>query len=93
MARTLASCLPGSVYIVPGRTSVIPKKVKLSLELSRELDQMLQEIAEESATTKSEVLRRALALAEIAHDARREKRFLGLVDDRRKLDTEIVGLP
>jgi predicted transcriptional regulator len=69
------------------------EKVRLSLELSRELDEMLQEMADESATTKSEVLRRALALAKVAHDARKEKRYLGLVDDRRKLDTEIVGLP
>lgn len=68
-------------------------KVKLSLELGRELDQMLQQIADESATTKSEVLRRALALAKIAHDAKCWKRCLGLVEDRRKLDTEIVGLP
>ncbi len=69
------------------------EKVRLSLELSRELDQMLQEIAEEGATTKSEVLRRALALVKVAHDAKKEGRYLGLVRDREKLDTEIVGLP
>ena len=69
------------------------EKVKLSLELSRELDEMLQQMADESATTKSEILRRALALAKVAHNARKENRHLGIVDDPKKLDREIVNLP
>lgn len=75
------------------KSTAMAEKVRSSLELGRELDPMLQEIPEEAATTKNDVLRRALALVEVAHDAEKEQCYLGLVKDRTKLDTEIVGLP
>jgi hypothetical protein len=67
-------------------------KVHLRLELSVELDRLLEEMAEEAGITKSDVLRQAMALLLAARDGRKRERHLGFVSDPRKLETEIVGL-
>jgi hypothetical protein len=53
------------------------KKVRLTLDLSQHMNQVLEEIARETGSPKSEVLRDAIKLARAAHDARREKRRVG----------------
>ena len=71
---------------------VAAEKVRLSLQVSQELNRTLEEIAESTGTNRTDVIRQALALMKVAHSAKREGRHLGIVDDARKLDTEIVGL-
>jgi Ribbon-helix-helix protein, copG family len=66
--------------------------VRLTLVLEKEVDRMLERIAAEAGTSKAEVLRQALALAIVAHAGKRQGLHLGLIDDPRRLDTEIVGL-
>jgi len=68
------------------------EKVRLSLQLSPELNSLLESIAEDSFSTKTDVIRQGLALIDIAHRAKREGKHIGLVKDPSKLDTEIVGL-
>jgi len=68
------------------------EKVRLSLQVSQELSNALDEIAESSGGNRTDVIRQALALVKIAHEAKKEGRHLGLVSERSKLDTEIVGL-
>lgn len=68
------------------------EKVRLNLQVSSELNQVLEAIADDSASTKTDVIRQALALMKVAHDARKAGKHLGLVGDAAKLDTEIVGL-
>jgi predicted transcriptional regulator len=70
-----------------------PDKVRMTLDLSPELDKSLGEIAESQRISKSDVLRRALALVLVAKEAKSEGRALGIID--RKKNTvvrEIVGL-
>lgn len=67
-------------------------KVRLSLQISEELNRMLEEIADETQATKADVFRQALALMKVAHEGRKQKRHLGFARDPAKLDTEIVGL-
>jgi predicted transcriptional regulator len=67
------------------------EKVRLSLQVSDELNRLLEEMADDAGITKSDVLRQALALMKAARDGRKQQRHLGLVSDPRKLDTEIVG--
>ena len=63
--------------------------VVLSDDLNRELDQ----VVDESETTKSEILRKALTLFLAARRGTKEGLKLGLVDaDSKALKTEIVGL-
>jgi metal-responsive CopG/Arc/MetJ family transcriptional regulator len=71
---------------------VASQKVRLNLQVSQELSQTLDEIADSAGGNRTDVIRQALALMKIAHNAKKEGRYLGLVRDRSKLDTEIVGL-
>lgn len=68
------------------------QKVRLNLQLSQELSQVLDEIAESTGGNRTDVVRQALALLKVAHEAKRKNRHLGIVADPEKLDTEIVGL-
>lgn len=68
------------------------EKVRLSLQVSEELNGMLEQIAAESQASKTDVFRQALALMKAAHEGKKQGRHLGLVKDPAKLDTEIVGL-
>jgi metal-responsive CopG/Arc/MetJ family transcriptional regulator len=67
-------------------------KVRLNLQLSQELNKTLDEITESTGGNRTDVIRQALALMKVAHDAKLKGKHLGLVSDADKLDTEIVGL-
>jgi metal-responsive CopG/Arc/MetJ family transcriptional regulator len=68
------------------------EKVRLNLQVSEQLNSDLEEMADSTGSNRTEVIRQALALMKIAHQARREGRHLGLVSDPSKLDTELVGI-
>lgn len=46
----------------------------------------------EGPPPRTELIRRALSLMKVAHQARKEGRFVGIADRASKLDTLIVGL-
>lgn len=68
------------------------KKVRMNLQVSAEMNEALEQIADEAGSNRSEVIRQALALIKIAHEAKANGKRIGLVSDPGKLDTEIVGL-
>ncbi len=68
------------------------EKVRLNLQVSSELNSVLEEIADISNSSKTDVIRQALALMKVAHSAKLKGQHLGLFSDSRKLETEIVGL-
>lgn len=68
------------------------QKVRLNLQVSSELNSVIEEIANSSGGTKTDVIRQALALMKVAHNAKKNNKHLGLVADPEKLDTEIIGL-
>lgn len=68
------------------------EKIRLSLQISQELNQMLEEIGETTGANRTDVIRQALALMKVAHTAKTNGRHIGIVSDAQKLDTEIVGL-
>ena len=67
-------------------------KVRLNLQLSEELNRQLDELAMNSATTKSDVVRRAIALLKTAEKGVKDGKHLGFSAKAEKLDQEIVGL-
>ncbi|OUL17661.1 DNA-binding protein [Nostoc sp. T09] len=67
-------------------------KIRLSLDVSPELNDIITELAQKSGSTKSDVLRKAIALMEIAIDAKDRGEKLGLVDKTQSVNTEIVGI-
>lgn len=68
------------------------EKVRLSLDISRELNDLLEQLAARTGGTKSDVLRKAIALMEVAIDGKRRGLKLGLADKDQQLTTEIIGL-
>ncbi len=68
------------------------EKVRLSLIVSPELNDTLNELAEKLGGTKSEVLRRSIALMEVMVDAREQGKKIGIADKDQPLATEIIGI-
>ncbi len=69
-----------------------PERVRLSLEVSPELNDKLDELSDKIHGSKSDVLRRAVALMDIAVRARDEGHKLGIADRNQPLLTEIIGI-
>ena len=70
-----------------------PKEtVRLSLSMSPELNDRLEQLATSSHTTKTEILRKAIALYDVVAEAKSEKKRLGILDQNKRLLTEIVGI-
>lgn len=67
-------------------------KIRLSLDISPEANTLLEELAQEVGTTKSEVLRKAIVLMEVAVGAKRQGKKFGIAENGQTLATEIVGL-
>jgi hypothetical protein len=69
-------------------------RVRLNLDVSPEIASFLDTLAQENATTKTDVMRRAIALLKIAHDAKKRNRTMGFVASARDdvLETKVVGI-
>lgn len=63
----------------------------MSLDLSPQTNSLLERVVSDQGTTKSDVMRKAIALVLVAEDARREGRSLGVIDANKQLVAEIVG--
>jgi predicted transcriptional regulator len=67
-------------------------KVRLSLDISPELNELLADLAYKMGGSKSDVLRKAIALMEIAVEAKRQGKKFGIAEKDQPLATEIVGI-
>ena len=67
-------------------------KVRLSIEIPIEVNKMLEEIAQHLGSSKTEVIKRSLALTEAAHKARRENKIVGVLTSDRQLEKEFIGI-
>ena len=68
------------------------EKVRLSLDISPELNSLLEELADAIGGTKSEVLRKAIALMEVMVDAKKQGKKFGIAEKDQPLATEIIGI-
>jgi predicted transcriptional regulator len=67
-------------------------KVRLNFVVSSEINETLEELANKTGGTKTEVFRRAIALMEVIVDAKEQGKKVGIADKDRNLVTEIVGI-
>jgi len=68
-------------------------KVRLSIEVTKELAALLDSLAEKEDTTKTEIVRRALSVMKAYKDQVAAGRtHLGFTADPTKLDAELVGI-
>ena len=68
------------------------EKVRISLDISPELNHKLQTMARDIHGTKSDVLRKSLALMEVALRATKEGKKFGAAEHSDQLITEVVDL-
>jgi predicted transcriptional regulator len=68
------------------------EKVRLSLDISPELNALLEQLAIRTGGTKSDVLRKAISLMEVAVEAKRQGKKFGVAERDQQLATEIIGL-
>jgi len=66
--------------------------IRMNITISDELAKRLSDLSEQSDTTKSEILRKALTLFDLAQEGKREGKKLALVGNGGQVMTEIVGL-
>jgi hypothetical protein len=67
-------------------------KPRVNLLISDETDEKLTQLSQETGATRTDIMRRALTLILLLHEAKKNGEYLGFVSDRKKLDREIVGL-
>ncbi len=67
-------------------------RVRISFDISQELNERLQAMARDMNGTKSDVLRRSIALMEITLKATKEGQKVGFAERSDQLTTEIIGL-
>lgn len=68
------------------------KPVRLSLDVSPQLNETLESLAERTHGTKSDVLRKAIALLEVAVEAKEQGKDFGVAEKGTALATKIVGI-
>jgi predicted transcriptional regulator len=68
------------------------ERVRLSLDLSPELNELVEKLAAELDCTKSAVLRHGIKLVELKARANRQGKKFGIAEPDQPLITEIVGL-
>jgi predicted transcriptional regulator len=66
--------------------------VRLSLDVSPELNDKLEELADKIHGSKSDVLRKAITLMQVAVEGKERGQRLGLANKDQPLATEIIGL-
>jgi metal-responsive CopG/Arc/MetJ family transcriptional regulator len=66
--------------------------IRLNISILDDLAKKLDELSGESQTTKSEILRKALTLFDVAREGKRHGKMLALVGEGGQVTTEIVGL-
>jgi metal-responsive CopG/Arc/MetJ family transcriptional regulator len=66
--------------------------IRMNVQISRDLTDLIDKIATDASAGRSDVIRQALALMEVAHSAKQRGKYIGIVSDRAKLESEIVGV-
>lgn len=66
--------------------------VKMSLHLSERANDMLEQMCEDNDVSKSELMRRALALMSVATKYKKKGGHLVVLDDNGNQLSEIIGL-
>ncbi len=68
------------------------KMVKMSLHISPELNEELENMSEQAHASKSDILRKAIALMKVALETKKSGKRLAVLNERRELVNEIIGL-
>lgn len=77
----------------PNQEDVVAREtLRMNVQISKELTELIDAIADDASANRSEVIRQALALMEVAHKAKQSGKHIGIVSDPSKLEREIIGI-
>jgi len=68
------------------------RRIQISLDFSPELYDTLNNLAQKMNGDDAEVLLKAIALFEVAVEAKQKGKHLWIVDENQNLETEVVGI-
>lgn len=68
------------------------QRIQINLDLSPELSETINHLVQQINGDNAEVLLKAIALLEIALEAKHKGKHLWIADDNQNLETEIVGI-
>ncbi|CAN5901312.1 hypothetical protein BH23PLA1_BH23PLA1_23590 [soil metagenome] len=68
------------------------ERVLLTLNLTLEVDEMMEELADRIGGSKGDVFRKAIGLLKLASDARAEGKRVGIVEGDQVLDVEFIEI-
>jgi len=68
------------------------ERIQINLDLSAELYAAINNLAQQIQGDNAEVLLKAIALLEVAVEAKQQDKHLWIVDAQNNLETEIVGI-
>ena len=68
------------------------KHIRLSLDVSLELNDILEDMADKTHSTKSDVLRKSIVLMGVAVEEKVKGNHLGVISANQEIVKEIVGL-
>lgn len=72
--------------------TLVAKQVRKQLIIPAEMDRRLGAIADESGTTASEIVRKAITLYIAASEKKQQGLRLGFARPEQMLETEVIGL-
>lgn len=67
-------------------------RIRLNVDISSDLNTRLEDMARGAHTTKSELLRKAIALFDVALSENKQNHRLGILDSNGRVLREIVGI-
>lgn len=68
------------------------QRIQINLDLSLELYQTLNNLAQQTNGDNTEVLLKAIALMEVAVEAKQKGKHIWIADENQNLETEVVGI-
>ncbi|BAZ28544.1 hypothetical protein NIES4074_09780 [Cylindrospermum sp. NIES-4074] len=68
------------------------QRVQINLDLSPELYETLNNLAEQINGDNAEVLLKAIALMEVAVEAKQQGKHIWIADENKNLEAEVIGL-
>ncbi|WP_375512063.1 DNA-binding protein [uncultured Nostoc sp.] len=68
------------------------QRIKINLDLSPEVYETLNNLAQQINGDNAEVLLKAIALLEVAVEAKQKGKHIWVADDNQNLETEIIGI-
>ncbi|MEH2451093.1 DNA-binding protein [Nostoc sp.] len=68
------------------------QRIQINLDLSPELYKTLNNLAQQINGDNAEVLLKAIALLEVAIEAKQKGKHIWIADDNKNLETEIIGI-